>query len=105
MFKFYSLVAITVLFDLLAILAGKMWIVTAKSYYIALTSLSFAIAGYFFAISLKYEDVAIVNILWISFSIIATGLMGHFIFKEHLSPMAIIGMFIVLIGVVFINLK
>jgi small multidrug resistance pump len=105
MAKFYTLIVTIALFDLLAIFAGKMSIVTGKSIYIGLTSLFFAVAGYFFALSLKYEDVAIVNILWISLSIILVALMGHFIFKEHLSSTDILGMTVVVIGVILLNLK
>ena len=105
MVKFYVLIGTIALFDLLAVLAGKMWIITGKSFYIGLTSLGFAIAGYFFALSLKYEDVAIVNVIWISLSIILVALMGHYFFKEHLSSMDILGMAAILFGVVLLNLK
>lgn len=105
MAKFYLLIGTIALFDLLAVLAGKMWIVSGKPAYIALTSLGFAIAGYFFALSLKYEDVAIVNVIWIALSIILVALMGHFFFKEHLSQTDILGMVMVMVGVILLNFK
>lgn len=105
MAKFYLLIATIVLFDLLAVLAGKMWIITGKPFYIGLTSIGFAIAGFFFALSLKYEDVAIVNIIWIALSIILVALMGYFIFKEQLSAIDILGITLIMAGVVLLNLK
>lgn len=105
MTKFYLLIATVAFFDLMAVLAGKMSIITGKSYYIFLTVLGFGIAGYFFALTLKYEDVAIVNVIWIAISIILVALMGHFVFKEHLSFTDVLGMVAVLIGVVLLNLK
>lgn len=105
MARFYALIAAIVIFDLLAVLAGKMWIITGKPFYIALTSLGFAIAGIFFALSLKYEDVAIVNIIWIALSIILVALMGYFIFREHLSVIDILGIAMIMAGVVLLNIK
>ena len=105
MAKFYLLIGTIALFDLLAIFAGKMSLITGKSFYIALCSLGFAIAGYFFALSLKYEDVAIVNVLWIALSIILVALMGHFYFSEHLSRLDILGMMIVMAGIIILNIK
>ena len=105
MTKFYLLIATVAFFDLMAILAGKMSLITGKSFYIALCAIGFGIAGYFFALTLKYEDVAIVNVLWIALSIILVALMGHFFFKEHLSSTNILGMAVVMLGVVILNLR
>lgn len=105
MTKFYTFISAIAFFDLLAIYAGKMFDVTGKSYYIALCSLGFAIAGYFFALSLKFEDVAIVNVLWIALSIILVALMGHFIFAEQLTKLDLLGMAVVMIGIVLLNIK
>ena len=105
MAKFYLLIATVAFFDLMAILAGKMSLITGNSFYIALCALGFGIAGYFFALTLKYEDVAIVNVLWIALSIILVALMGHFFFKEHLTSVDILGMAIVMFGVVILNLR
>lgn len=105
MAKFYLLISTIAFFDLLAIWAGKMALVSGKSYYVALCSLGFAIAGYFFAISLHYEDVAIVNVLWIALSIILVAIMGHYTFGEHLTRLDILGMVIVMAGIVLLNLR
>ena len=105
MVKFYLLISLIALFDLLAIFAGKMSLVTGKSVYIALCCLGFALAGYFFTLSLHYDDVAIVNVLWIALSIILVALMGHFYFAEQLSRLDILGMVIIMIGIVILNFK
>jgi small multidrug resistance pump len=105
MAKFYTLIATIAFFDLLAIFAAKMSVVSGKSFYIALTALGFGIAGYLFALSLKYENVAIVNVLWTALSIVLVALMGHFIFKENLSSPQIIGMTVIVVGIVLLNFK
>ena len=105
MTKFYLLIGAIALFDLLAIYAGKMSLVTGKAYYVVLCVLGFGIAGYFFTLSLKFEDVAIVNVLWIALSIILVAIMGHYVFSEQLSRLNILGMVVVLAGIIILNLK
>lgn len=105
MAKFYLLIGLIAFFDLLAIFAGKMALITGKSIYIALCSLGFAVAGYFFALSLHYDDVAIVNVLWIALSIILVAIMGHFVFSEQLSRLDILGMAVIMAGIVILNLR
>jgi len=105
MAKFYLLIAVIVFFDLLAVLAGKIYSITDKPIYIALTALGFGLAGVFFALSLKYEEVAIVNVIWIALSIILVAMMGLFIFKEHISALQYFAMGLILFGVVLINIK
>ena len=105
MTKFYLLVGAIALFDLVAIFFGKMALVTGKGFYIALCSIGFAIAGYFFALSLKYDDVAIVNVLWIALSIILVALMGHFYFSEQLSRLDVLGILIIMVGIVLLNIR
>jgi len=105
MAKFYALIVTVALFDLIAEFAGKMWVLAGKPVYLFLTCLGFALAGYFFALSLKFEGVAIANILWIALTIILVTLMGHFIFKEHLSITNLIGMAVIIIGIILVNIK
>lgn len=105
MAKFYALIAVVAFFDLLAIFSGKMYVVTGKSFYVALCALGFAFAGFFFALSLKYENVAIVNVLWTALSIVLVALMGHYYFREHLSSLDILGMAIIIVGLVLLNIK
>ncbi len=105
MAKFYLLIGTIAFFDLVAIFAGKMSLVTGKPIYIALCSLGFAIAGYFFALSLHYDDVAIVNVLWIALSIILVAIMGHFAFGEQLTRLDILGMLVIMIGIIILNFR
>lgn len=105
MAKFYALIVTVALFDLIAEYAGKMWVLEGKSIYLWLTCAGFGAAGFFFALSLKYEGVAIANILWIALTIILVTLMGYFVFKEHLSPINILGMAVIVLGIILVNLK
>lgn len=103
MAKFYLFIVIISLLDLFAEYIGKQWALGGRSLYLWLTVLGFGAAGFFFAHSLKYEGVAIANILWIALTAILVTLMGYFIFKEHLSYINIIGFGAIIIGVILVN--
>ncbi|MBU0577860.1 EamA family transporter [Patescibacteria group bacterium] len=105
MAKFYFYIALINTFDLLAILAGKMWSITYKPFYLVFCSLGFAIAGFFFALALKYEGSAVTNVLWIAISVGLVTIMGYFVFKEHISGWQFLGIATVLLGIVFLNIK
>jgi len=105
MTKFYLLIVIIALIDLFAEYIGKQWIITGTPMYLWLTVLGFGGAGFFFAHSLKYEGVAIANILWIALTAILVTLMGYFVFKEQLSITNLIGIGVVIIGVILINIR
>lgn len=105
MAEFYILIAIVSFLDLLAEYMGKNWALAGRPVYLWATCALFAVAGYFFAHSLKFHGVAIANILWIALTAILITLMGYFVFKEHLSMTNIVGMVVILIGVILVNLK
>ncbi len=93
------------IFDLIAIYFGKMFSLTDKIFYIVLCSLAWALSGVFFSLSLKYEGLAIVIILWISLSTVAATLLGVIYFKEHISAIQYCAMGVIIVGVVLLILK
>ena len=105
MSKFYLYIALLNLFDLLAILSGKFWNLTGKPIYMAGCIAGFGMAAFFFALSLKYEGVAITNVLWIGLSIVLVTLMGVFVFHETITPWQWAGMGAVLLGIVMLNVR
>jgi small multidrug resistance pump len=105
MTKFFIYIAIVNTFDFLAILAGKMWSITHKPLYIIACSLGFAVAGFFFALSLKYEGSAITNVIWIGISVILVTIMGYFLFKEHISALQFLGIAFILFGLALVNIR
>lgn len=105
MAKFYLFIVLIALLDLFAEYSGKLWSVGGKSVYLWLTVLGFGTAGFFFAQSLRYEGVAIANILWIALTAILVTLMGYFLFKEQLSVINLVGIGVVIVGVILINIR
>ncbi|MDX9893016.1 MAG: SMR family transporter [Patescibacteria group bacterium] len=92
-------------FDLVGILFAKYYNLTKNNWLLASTVICFGLAGFFFARSLRYEGVAITNVLWIAISVILVTIVGYFFFKEHISPIQIFGIFVIIGGLVLINLK
>lgn len=105
MAKFYLFIVIISLLDLFAEYMGKQWILAGRPLYLVLTVLGFGIAGFFFAHSLKYEGVAVANILWIALTAILVTLMGYFVFKEQLSALNLVGIATIIVGVILLNLR
>ncbi len=105
MSKFYLLIAAMNIFDLIAVMCAKLWNTNKNPIFLALTALFFCGAGLFFALSLKYEGVAITNILWISISVILITLVGYFFFKENITTLQFIGIALITTGLVLVNLK
>jgi len=93
------------IFDLFAVYFGKMYSITDKWLFILLCSLAWAVSGVFFSLSLKYEGMAVVNILWIAVSTIAATSLGVLYFKEQIGLFQYIGMGVIVIGIVLLFVK
>jgi len=93
------------LLDLAGVLTAKFYSLNKNPGLLLLTALFFGGAGFFFARSLRYEGMAITNVLWIAISIILVTIFGYFIFKENIAPIQIIGIIVITIGLILVNLK
>ncbi|MFA6305408.1 MAG: SMR family transporter [Candidatus Gracilibacteria bacterium] len=103
--KFYVLIAILNTLDLAAILCAKFWSTSKNPIFLALTILLFGGAGLCFALSLRYEGIAITNILWIAISVILVTIVGYFFFKETITLLQFLGIALITAGLVLVNLK
>lgn len=98
-------IAIITLLDLAGVLSAKFYSINKSPSLLGLTVLCFGGAGFFFARSLKYEGMAITNVLWIAISVILVSIIGYFAFKEDIAPIQIAGIVIITIGLILVNLK
>ncbi len=105
MSKFFFYIALINLLDLAGVLSAKFYSITKNPLLLALTAVLFGAAGFTFALSLKYEGIAITNVLWIAISVILVTIIGYFIFKEDIALIQIIGIIVITIGLILINLK
>ncbi|MDP2624589.1 MAG: SMR family transporter [Candidatus Peregrinibacteria bacterium] len=92
-------------FDVIAMTSAKLWSIHEKHAYLIVTMVAFAITGLLLAKSLKYEGVAIVNIIWIALSAILVAGVGYFWFKENITTIQWIGVAIIVLGLALINAK
>ena len=84
---------------------AKWWFVHKSYLYLLGAFLSLGIAAIFFACTLKYQNLVVMNLVWIGLSVLTGTLAGLLIFKESIGVLQIVGMIIVLIGVVLLNIK
>ena len=91
--------------EIVGILIAKKWNLNNNPIYLSAVVFLFGLVGFLFASSLKYEGMAIMNILWISFSVITITFFGYFIFKENISFMQLAGIGIIVIGLFLVNFK
>lgn len=91
--------------DLLAIMSAKMWNLKGNIWYLIGSMFGFALTALFFALGLKYESTAILNIFWESASIILVTIFGYIYFKESLSLTQLIGIVIILFGIILMEIK
>jgi multidrug transporter EmrE-like cation transporter len=100
----FYMVLITI-FDLAAVYFGKMYSLSDKWFFILFCSMAWAISGVFFSLSLKYEGMAVVNILWIAVSTIAATTLGVLYFKENLTSLQYVAMGIIVVGIILLFYK
>jgi len=102
---FYYYIAIITLLDLAGTLSAKFYSINKNPLLLIATIVLFGGAGLTFALSLRYEGVAITNILWIAISIVVVTIMGIFFFKESVAPIQIAGIIVITAGLILVNLK
>ena len=92
------------LFEVAGNVTAKLWSLHKHPSAFISTILFYGIAGGLFARSLKYEGMAIANILWISLSVILATILGYFVFKEDISLLQLAGIGIITVGLIMITI-
>ncbi len=103
--NFYLLLTALLIFDLMGLSLAKIWSIKLMPIYLILTVISYAIMAVFLTLSLKYEGVAITNIIWVSLSAISMTAIGYFVFNESITTLQFVGIGIIIIGLVIIQIK
>jgi len=103
--QFAVYIAVITLLDIGGTISAKLYSLNKNLLFLGLTVTLFGSAGYVFARSLKYEGMAITNVLWIAFSIIVVTIVGYFLFKEEISVIQFVGIAVIMVGLILINLK
>jgi len=92
-----------IVFDLVAMTSGKLYANTHNPWWLASAVFNFALVGLFFAWVTTYKGLAITNILWAAASTIFATAAGYWYFKEAITPLQLIGVGVILIGLVLVN--
>lgn len=103
--QFYIYILLIGIFDLVGTITAKLWSVNKSVTFLIITIVCFALSGLFIAMSMKYGEMAIVNIMWVAVSTLFVTLFGYFVFKEYLTPLQIIGILAVVVGFILVNFK
>jgi multidrug transporter EmrE-like cation transporter len=98
-------IGLVVSFDLIANVAAKYWSLTGKDWLLGIVILAFGFVGYFYAQTLKYEGIAIANMLWVSFATLGISALGYFWFKEDINTFQWIGICFIGIGLMLVNIE
>src|SRR5690242_1989887 len=101
----YIYVTFVIICDLMGVVFAKIWYLHHNPWFLAGSIIAFALTGYFFACSLYYENVGIVNVLWTAFSAIIVALVGCIFFKESITLKQMLGIIIIAIGLFVVNKK
>ena len=97
---FITLVA---LLDIAGMVSAKYWSLSKNNWWLVLTVLTFSLAGIFFTLALRYQGLAITNILWTALATIGITSLGYFVFKEQISTLQFVGIGTILLGFILVN--
>ena len=103
--SFYLYILGLSLSDLMAITVIKFWHLKGNLAYLVAGMALFALAAWFLGMSLKYEGIAIVNVIWVALSAILVTIIGYYFFKEPIALRQFVGITIIIIGLIIVEWK
>jgi small multidrug resistance pump len=77
----------------------------AKPRWYALVAAGYFGAFYFFSLALRVLPVGIAYAIWAGIGIIGTVIIGRALFQQTLTPLAIVGIGLIVIGVTLVNVR
>ncbi|MGH1429420.1 MAG: DMT family transporter [Arenicella sp.] len=99
----YLYLAIAIVAEVIATSALKASEEFSKPVPSVIVVIGYAIAFYYLSVVLKSLPVGITYAIWAGIGIVLIALVGVFFFNQKLDIAAIIGMFLIIMGVVVIN--
>jgi quaternary ammonium compound-resistance protein SugE len=69
-----------------------------------ITIVTYILSAVFLALALKHLPLGIGYIMWVSFGIIGTSVLGFLLFNEKLSLLQIVSIILIIIGVIGLKL-
>jgi len=100
---FWLFLLSTLFFDLLGMALARKYVLESENFLFWLSLLCFLCMGFFFLQVVRYEGMAIANILWTTLSVLGSTAIGFLYFQEKITSLQTIGIFICLLGIVLIQ--
>jgi multidrug transporter EmrE-like cation transporter len=81
----------------------RSWVANSKPALLAAGIVGFALTGLTFAYSMRYQGLAIANILWIGLVAVLLTVVARWIFQEGLTSRQLAGIAVIICGVILLN--
>lgn len=101
--SFYGQLIIVLILDVVSALTARYSYNIDSDFYLIISMVSLAMAGYFFMQLLNHKVTIIVNAIWIALGTINVTIASYLVFNEALSWMQVIGMSVIVIGLILIE--
>ena len=102
--KFYLFLLVAIAFEVL----GTMLLPATKNFTKVLPSIilscSYIISFYFLSLTVGELPLALVYSTWAGLGVFTVTLLSYFIYRQHISWQSVIGLFLIVIGVVIVNI-
>ncbi len=100
----YLLVSGILMAEVTAMNFLKQYAMTSKATYLFIGIICYGIVATLLARSFRYDDMAVVNVMWTSSSMVLILLLGVIFYKEHINIAESLGILLVVAGVSVLRL-
>ncbi|MBC7949574.1 MAG: multidrug efflux SMR transporter [Chitinophagaceae bacterium] len=100
----YLFLLLTILSESAAVICMKLSAGFANKTYSIIAFVTYALSFVFLTLSLKTLPAGVANALWAGVSTLLVAILGYFFFKEKLSPLQMVSLLLVVVGLVGLHL-
>ncbi len=101
---FFGLILLAILFEVFGDILFKKFALQNKNYFLIIGLIIYFIGTFFWAVSLKYESLSKAISIFTILNLIAVVLVGVLMFKENLSLINKIGIFLGVLSIILIEI-
>lgn len=102
---FILYITLAIVLDVIAVLLARYWTISGIQWILYVVVALYAGVGYAFAKSIKYENMAVAYIIWVTIVAVSITVLGYFIFKERLVVSQLVGVVLAIIAVFLVEAK
>ena len=90
--------------DLLMMVCAKKYLLTHEISFLVVLGIIMLVMGFFFVQMVRYEGIALANLLWVALSLVASTGVGVFLFHEKILLLQWIAIVIIIAGILLLEL-